>query len=412
MNTRMEKETGTGQATWLHRLTQSYGMILAGLGMAFLYWLLEALIHSTLSGKGSLRAGMAPQNPNDLWTRLFVVFCFLFLGVSAQWLLARRRHDQESLRLQAHALGERVKELDCLYSISRLIEHSGTSLARVLQGAVDLIPTSWQYPEITCARIVVGEGQYTTRKFRETEWRQTAPIHVLGRPVGTVEVYYLEERPASDEGPFAKEERALIAGISELLGRMIERSKAREALQEARQKIERLHETARQLEVLDDEDTVYRTTVEAAETILSFSMCALDVVVGDTLVTKASSSQLPPGASHERNLASGGLAVETWRTGKTTVFGSLTEVPQAIPSRADLRSGISAPIGTGIGVFQVASTEENAFVDEDVHLLELLLGHAAEAIHRIRLAERLREQALRDPVTGVYNRRYFNQVIG
>jgi diguanylate cyclase (GGDEF)-like protein len=62
-------------------------------------------------------------------------------------------------------------------------------------------------------------------------------------------------------------------------------------------------------------------------------------------------------------------------------------------------------------VFQVASTEENAFSTEDVRLLELLLGHTGEAVHRIRLQERLKEQALRDPLTGVYNRRYFNQVI-
>jgi diguanylate cyclase (GGDEF)-like protein len=64
------------------------------------------------------------------------------------------------------------------------------------------------------------------------------------------------------------------------------------------------------------------------------------------------------------------------------------------------QSGISAPIGK-YGVFQAVSTEENAFIDEDVHLLELLLGPTTQAIERIRLQKQLREQAMRDPLIDV-----------
>ncbi|MEA1952047.1 MAG: LuxR family transcriptional regulator, partial [Planctomycetota bacterium] len=55
----------------------------------------------------------------------------------------------EKLQDVEHALRERLKELNCLYEISRLVESRGGSLAEILQGAVDLIPPSWQYPE-TC----------------------------------------------------------------------------------------------------------------------------------------------------------------------------------------------------------------------------------------------------------------------
>lgn len=189
-----------------------------------------------------------------------------------------------------------------------------------------------------------------------------------------------------------------------------ERKQAARALEQAREKIEQLHEIARQLEACESENDIYRTTIAATEKILSFSMCTLDIVEGQKLLIKATSSGLPPDASQESDLEEGGLAAETYRTGETTVFGSLDEVPEATPSRSDLRSGISTPIGN-FGVFQVASTEANAFGDEDVRLLELLLGHTAEALHRIRLQEKLKEQALRDPLTGIYNRRYFNQVI-
>jgi|GEM_PF-945609 len=182
------------------------------------------------------------------------------------------------------------------------------------------------------------------------------------------------------------------------------------ALEQTRRKVEELHNVAQSLEGCDREDDVYRATVEAAEKILSFSMCTLDIVQGDRLVTKGSSSGLPAGATQENALADGGLAAQTYKTGKTTVFGSIAEVPEARPTREDFRSGISTPIGN-IGVFQVVATQENAFSQQDVHLLELLLGYTTQAIARIRLQQQLRDQAMRDPLTNVYNRRYFNQVI-
>ncbi len=51
-------------------------------------------------------------------------------------------------------------------------------------------------------------------------------IIVNGKPVGQVEVCYLEERPVSDEGPFLIEERQLIKAVAERLGHVIERIRA------------------------------------------------------------------------------------------------------------------------------------------------------------------------------------------
>jgi diguanylate cyclase (GGDEF)-like protein len=122
------------------------------------------------------------------------------------------------------------------------------------------------------------------------------------------------------------------------------------------------------------------------------------------------SSGLPSDATRQTTLKEGGLAADTYKTGKTTVFGSLSEVPQARPTKKEFKSGISAPIGN-IGVFQAVSTKENAFSEQDVRLVELLLKYTTQAIERIRLQRQLHDQAMRDPLTNVFNRRYFNQVI-
>jgi diguanylate cyclase (GGDEF)-like protein len=55
--------------------------------------------------------------------------------------------------------------------------------------------------------------------------------------------------------------------------------------------------------------------------------------------------------------------------------------------------------------------EPDAFTEDDARLLELLLGHTASAIKRIRLQNELKELAIHDPLTGLYNRYYLNQVL-
>ncbi|MEE9594734.1 MAG: PAS domain S-box protein, partial [Candidatus Hydrothermarchaeales archaeon] len=137
--------------------------------------------------------------------------------------ITNRKLGEDKLRRRTHDLGERVKELNCLYGISKLVEDPDISFEGVFQGTVDLIPPSWQYPEITHGRVSFGDRVYVTKGFREGEWWQEADIVAGGVEVGRVEVFYGEERPELFEGPFLKEERDLINAVAERLGDFIER---------------------------------------------------------------------------------------------------------------------------------------------------------------------------------------------
>ena len=145
---------------------------------------------------------------------------------------------EEALREKTHDLGERIKELNCLYNISHLVEKTDISLEEILQETVDLIPFSWQYPEITCARLILQDQTFTTHNFNETVWKHASDIMVHGERIGALEVIYLEERPGSDEGPFQKEERSLINAIVERLGKVIERKQVEEALKQERDNLQ------------------------------------------------------------------------------------------------------------------------------------------------------------------------------
>ena len=154
---------------------------------------------------------------------------------------AKHKRTKEALRKRTHDLGERVKELHCLYGISNLVLAPGVSLEEMLQGTVDLIPPGWQYPEVTCARITLDGREFRTDSFRETVWRQASDIIVNGEQAGALEVCYLQEEPEADEGSFLKEERDLIDAIAGRLGRVIESRRAEEALRNHAGELEELN---------------------------------------------------------------------------------------------------------------------------------------------------------------------------
>lgn len=136
---------------------------------------------------------------------------------------------------QNQALTERIKELNCLYQCYRLIDLPGISLAQLARELVNIIPASWQYPESTCARISIGEEQYFSKNFSNTEWMQQSPIVVGGQPVGSIEVCYLGQHPTLDEGPFMKEERTLLDTLAGIVGHFIERRHTEQDLLNSRQ---------------------------------------------------------------------------------------------------------------------------------------------------------------------------------
>ncbi|GAI60081.1 unnamed protein product, partial [marine sediment metagenome] len=82
----------------------------------------------------------------------------------------------ENLEKRTYDLKERVKELNCLWEISNLVEKSDISLEAIIKGTVNILPSAWQYPEIICARIILEAKEYKTKNFKETIWKQSSDI--------------------------------------------------------------------------------------------------------------------------------------------------------------------------------------------------------------------------------------------
>lgn len=156
------------------------------------------------------------------------------------------KENEKEMKILLHDMGERVKELNCLYTLTKLAERHDISLEEILKKMAYQIPPSWQYPDITCARIVYENREYKTDNFKETEWKQSADIKIHGEVKGTIEVYYLQKKADSYEGPFLKEERNLIDAIAEMLGNIADHNRAEKELKEAKEAAESANQTKSQ----------------------------------------------------------------------------------------------------------------------------------------------------------------------
>ncbi|MBC8321086.1 MAG: nucleotidyltransferase domain-containing protein [Bacteroidetes bacterium] len=118
-------------------------------------------------------------------------------------------------------LKERAKELNCLYKIQELLNKTDSINDENCKEISDAISPGFQYPDICVVKMTCPQGTHCTSNFKETEWVLSADILVQDEIVGNIKVYYTEERPDADDGPFLKEERKLIDNIAERIGLQI-----------------------------------------------------------------------------------------------------------------------------------------------------------------------------------------------
>jgi PAS domain S-box-containing protein len=133
----------------------------------------------------------------------------------------------------SHALGERVKELNCLYGISKLLETQDVSLAWILSRAVELIPAALQYPEKACACIKLDGEEYLSAGFKRTRWCRNMPVMLNGQHVGDLEVFYTEPMVSGTSALFLEEESHLLQAISERLSKVLWLKQSEAALKES-----------------------------------------------------------------------------------------------------------------------------------------------------------------------------------
>ena len=154
-----------------------------------------------------------------------------------------RRSDLERRRL-VHDLGERVKELTLLREASRLLQDSTQSTDDLVSRLVEMIPTGFQWPEKTAARITLGNHSWTGLGFRPSPTMVRVGFKVGDDTEGIIEVSVLDVPLSSGDPPFLQEEETLLASIGEMLLMNFDRRRAWEQLRRNEQRYRSLVESS------------------------------------------------------------------------------------------------------------------------------------------------------------------------
>lgn len=129
---------------------------------------------------------------------------------------------ESALRVRTNELNERVKELECVHSISHCLLHRDNNLPKMLQDVVNVLPTGYQNPERTWAYLEVSGESFYSRDFRTTPDFQSTEIATHGRRAGTLGVYVLPKPDTDRETHILPMEKALLQIVALWVGKTVE----------------------------------------------------------------------------------------------------------------------------------------------------------------------------------------------
>lgn len=172
----------------------------------------------------------------------------------------------------------------------------------------------------------------------------------------------------------------------------------------ARERIERLHFVAGELQRSRSVGEIYRICAEAGRSILNGACSCIFLQDGDSMKIVASSGRENYPCESGCSLDMAAVALNT---SGPCYFRSRDRAEGFCPAGS---SGVCFRLG-GKAVFQIMSSSTSVFGNVDSRILELLIGYTEQALKRITLQHQLINQALHDPLTGIYNRNYFNRLI-
>ncbi len=150
----------------------------------------------------------------------------------------------KALEISEQNLKERVKELTCIYGISKLSEDPNITINNILQGTLELIPSAYQFPQITCARIIYDNKEYRMENFTDPQWTQMVTKEISEK-ILTIQVNYIEDKS------FLKEEKDLINEVGNKLKKIIEQKDAEQKLKHTNSELNQIFNAGLPMCVID-----------------------------------------------------------------------------------------------------------------------------------------------------------------
>ncbi len=308
---------------------------------------------------------------------------------------------QETPGTAEWALRERIKELTCLYLVSRELQRQ-ISLEELCPRIIEYLVPAMQFPEITVPVIELQGRRFTSEKYTDRlSHGLHAEMRLKGEVLGQLSVYYEKDRPF-----LIPEEQRLVSAIAEGLSLWFEGRRAEETmLNSLRESQRRQEEIGALLEgsraVLEHQDFE-----EAAQAIFNACKQSTGATAGyvallskdgmENEVLFLDSGGLPCTVDPDLSMPIRGLRAEAYRNHQTTFHNDFSRsewMKFMPPGHVRLENVLFAPLtieGNAVGILGIAN-KPGGFNADDARLASGFGELAAIALLNSRRLESLEQ---------------------
>lgn len=147
-----------------------------------------------------------------------------------------RKEAEMALTTRSAELAERIRQLKCLYEISRFTEHTSLPFDELMQTIIERLPAAFEDPTHTLVRAVLDGRTYRTGLLPAFPQGITAEIMAFRGPdplttpdrqsMGFVQVCRSCDSRGTGQAPFTQEEQNLLSAVAERIGTIADRERA------------------------------------------------------------------------------------------------------------------------------------------------------------------------------------------
>jgi len=187
-------------------------------------------------------------------------------------------------------------------------------------------------------------------------------------------------------------------------------------LRRQKQRLHGFYRLGQELSQIDEPDVLLQRVIQHLKTDFAYDFSGIFLVEDGGLVVRAKHSPdayVDPGCPvGTRFEFSQGIIGQVARQRKPLLVNDVNQNPRYLGTIPTTCSEICVPIlfkTDLVGVLNIESTQCDAFNEDDLEVLSVVTAQLGLAYSNLKRYESLKEQAIRDALTGLYNRRFFNE---